>query len=105
MTAIDWAQLGNGAPAAYQALHESLVSHYARMAQTDPDQARHAIRQHLSGESSPGMVKGFVLFPTLGKDVKARLDELGITPEPPGQQPWFMGQPDREGWRFKPAEQ
>ncbi len=105
MTTTNWARLGDGAAAAYQALHEDLVSHYARMAQTDPDRARHAIRQHLAGESVPNMIKGFVLFPTLGKDVKARLDELGIVPEPPSPEPWFTEQPDNQGWRFKPAEQ
>lgn len=105
MQHIDWSRLGDGAEAAYASLHEAMVSHYTRLAQFDSALARRSIRQHLDGQSVDGFGRGFVLFPTLGIDVKNRLDELGITPEPPMQKQWFLDEPNRDGWRLKSAEQ
>jgi len=74
---------------------ETMVSHFVMMVQIDADYARAAVREYVA---RPGC-----LFPQIAKDVKSRLDLLGITPEPPQDEPWFLQAPDRNGWRFKPA--
>ena len=78
MMAIDWSRLGDSAEAAYKQLHEETVAHIVRLYQVSPAWARSAVREHLDGAHVPSPCKGFCLFPTLPKDVKARLDELGI---------------------------
>lgn len=81
----------------YEAHREAMVGHFVFMLQADSDYARHAIREYVARKGCP--------FPDIAMDVKRRLEDLAITPEPRSPEPWFLAAPNQQGWRQVPAVQ